>query len=105
MQKERPAYKMVKPKTSTVAIDNSGRIYEPLHPVSRPNPRNIYTDIGLRESNWEIDIQELMAQPKKVLGRGSLRLTVLLNEHLVMKTTLFTEMANWGVPFMEDEGY
>ena len=87
-----------------VPLDNFGRKYEPLGCTTEPSPWCVYADIAAPpEFECDFDIEELITTPNKVLGRGAFGVTVPINHSLVAKTSMFPEMVNWSVPFIEDE--
>ncbi|KAJ7995078.1 hypothetical protein DPEC_G00256190 [Dallia pectoralis] len=99
------SYKTTEPKAPAALIDNFGRRYDPLPCTAEANnPWSVYADTAAhREGKCEFDIEELITTPCKVAGRGGFGVTVSINDQLVVKTSLFPEMVNWSVPFINKE--
>lgn len=98
------SYKTTRPRMSQMTIDNFERKYEPLKCTVKAATWSIYTDITTTPgSKCEFDLEELITIPNKMMGRGGFGVTVPITNDLVAKTTLFPEMVNWSVPFIEEE--
>lgn len=68
------------------------------------NPWSVYSGLP---SNLQcsIDIQQSMQDPSMLLGRGGFGIIVETSNVQVAKVNMFPEMADWSLPFIEDQFY
>ena len=95
-------YRTVTHKTPNVTVDNFGLKYDFLKCTAQVNPWSIYSHIP-RDTESEFDVEKLITEKNKVLGRGGFGVVVSISDHLVAKTNLFPDMVNWSMPSITDD--
>lgn len=95
---------LAKHRTCASSVDSYNREYVDLTTCQVPvNPWRIYPiPAGL---HCTTDLEELIQDPCKALGRGGFGVTVKVSDVLVAKVNMFPEMTDWSVPFIEDQFY
>ncbi|KAL3991790.1 carboxyl-terminal PDZ ligand of neuronal nitric oxide synthase protein [Sarotherodon galilaeus] len=94
-----------KQRKGSGSLDSFHREYvEVAESEATVNPWSVYSGLP---SNLQcsIDVQQSMQDPSMLLGRGGFGIVVETSAVQVAKVNMFPEMADWSLPFIEDQFY
>uniref|UniRef100_A0A8C6P5D1 Protein kinase domain-containing protein n=1 Tax=Nothobranchius furzeri TaxID=105023 RepID=A0A8C6P5D1_NOTFU len=99
-------YNTVTPRICAGTTPAFNRQYvDPGEPTVEVNPWTLYSGVTVDQRD-SVDLQPLLTDVKHVLGRGGFGVVVTIpNSTVVAKISLFPEMVDWSVPFIEDRFY